>query len=147
MCHHARIMFSLKTEYNSQSKLCPNLHVVCGAELVSLCTSATNPVLKEHSAGPQEQESLTQPSSFLRPQSIPTRPPRRQWMGHQRRPGEMGGVPTRTSSQPPPGQLKLWVKSSQISKGMRTGSCDQGRGKTPDWMAPKQRQVLTPTLL
>lgn len=70
------------------------------------------------------------PPSSPRPQCIPTPPPRRQWTGHRRRPGEMDGAPTRTSSQPPQGLPRLWAKSSQHSKGMRAGSCNQGRGHT-----------------
>lgn len=74
------------------------------------------------------RKASPRPSSSPRPQSIPTLPPRRRWMGHRRRPGEMDGVPTRTSSLPPQGLPRLWAKSSQTSKGMRAWICNQGGG-------------------
>lgn len=82
------------------------------------------------------RKASPQPPFSPRPQSIPTPPPRRQWTGHHTRPGEMDGEPIRTSSQPPQELPRPWAKSSQTSKGIRAGSCNQGGGHTPggpDW--------------
>lgn len=84
----------------------------------------------------RSEKALPQPSSSQRPPSTPTLPPRRLWMGHQRRPGETDGAPTRISSQLPQGLPRPWAKSSQASKGMTAGGCNQGGGPTPgglDW--------------
>lgn len=100
-------------------------------------TPGSPPQAWEKEAGElRRRKASPRPSSSPRPQFIPTLPPRRQWTGHRRRPGETGGVPTRTSSQPPPGLPRPLAKSFQTSKGMRAESCNQGQGYTPgglDW--------------
>lgn len=107
--------------------------------VVALPTSTPGPLtlgLGRSSLGARKASPW--PSSFPRPQSIPTRPPRRQWMGRRRKLGETDGAPTRTSSQPPQGLPRPWAKSSQTSKGMRAGGCNWGEGAPQkDWTGPQ----------
>lgn len=123
---------------------CPSCGLWGLAPPASTSGSPPTPGKKRH--GSLEGRSPSpQPPSSPRPQSIPTLPPRRPWMGHRRRPGEMDGEPNRTLSQPPQELPRPWAKSSPSSKGMRAGSCNQGRGGTPheDRTGPQSVRCLS----